>query len=604
MSLDDVSMRLIDSLDEVDNFRRWLGERRDDGGAGAALGFDTETSGLDPRRDRVRLCQIGDRRTGWAFDWSRWSGVMWDTLNRWDGRWIGHNALFDVWMLRASGGVEMPRSRVIDTRVMAHIADPTYSTALKQCGKRYVDPRAANAQAELDEALSKKGGWTWGTIPVEFTPYWSYAALDTVLTVQLHDALRPIIDAHGAHQALEIETAVQWVTRAMEDRGVHVDVPYAVEHRDKFLAYCAEVKTWAKSTYGVDPGSNQAVINRLAEDGVIFDKRTKSGALALDKDVLEGIDHPLARAVLQRRKLQKIATTYLDHYATEVDVNDLIHPTINTLGARTSRMSMSNPNFQNLTRTSENNPVATVVRNCITARPLHTLVFCDFSQIEMRMLAWLSGDLNMTAAFTSDGDFFVNLARQVYRDDTIDKRHPLRQRVKNVGYADIYGAGIAKLALTAGITIEQARETADRFNSTFPGKKLFQDRTFAEAMRRKSGEGYAYAVCPLTGRRHPADPGREYALVNFMIQGAAASLFKMKLLELEAAGLGEWMILPVHDEIILDVPDEHVAEAVHVLQTVMNDPLIMAPVPIEAEVSYGHRWGEKRTWDYDEWRSA
>jgi DNA polymerase-1 len=263
---------------------------------------------------------------------------------------------------------------------------------------------------------------------------------------------------------------------------------------------------------------------------------------------------------------------------------------------------MSEPNLQNLPRASEKNRGAQVIRNCITARPGHTMLFCDFSQIEMRILAWLSHDVNMARAFTTEGDFFVNLARQVYLDEGIDKKHPLRQRIKNVGYAKIYGAGTEKLAITAGITQLQVRETLAAFDSSFPGVRAYQDRIGREALELRAETGQAYATCPLTGRRHPSDKGKEYSLVNYVIQGAAAALFKMKLIELDHAGLGQWMVAPVHDEIILDVPNAHVEEAAQILMRVMNDYQILAPVPVEAEVSYGFRWGEKKGWDVERWK--
>lgn len=589
-------MYLIESMDDVRHYHAWLAERTIE----KPLAFDVESTGLKVNKDHVRLAQIGDEHTGWAMEWERWSGVFEDTVRKWRGNWVGHNALFDVSFLRKHR-VEMPRNRVHDTRVMGHINDPTYSTALKKLSAKWVDPRAGNAQQELDEALGKGGGWTWATIPITFVPYWSYAALDCSLTAQLYHALWPRIQ--HATKSYEVENDVQWITRGMEVYGAHVDVEYARDHQTKFTAYCDEVEQWCKTHYNVKPGSNAEIVRILQREGYQFSKATASGAVALDREVLEGIDHPLARAVLQRRQLQKLSSTYLRHYIEEVDGDDLIHPSINTLGARTSRMSMSEPNLQNLPRASETNRGAQVIRNCITARPGHTMLFCDFSQIEMRMLAWLAHDENMTQAFIADGDFFVNLARQVYMDLSIDKKHPLRQRIKNVGYAKIYGAGTEKLALTAGITQMQVRETLAAFDSSFPGVRAYQDRIGREALELRAQTGVAFATCPLTGRRHPSDKGKEYSLVNYVIQGAAAALFKMKLIELDHAGLGQWMVAPVHDEVILDVPNAHVEEAAQILMRVMNDYDILAPVPVEAEVSYGFRWGEKKSWDAERWRS-
>lgn len=592
MSLDDVELHLIDSIDEVWNFQRWLGSRERD-----ALGFDLETTGLDTRRDRIRLCQVGDELEGWAFDWHRWGGIMQDVVKRFTGRWVGHNAPFDQAFL-ANDGVTIPIHLVDDTRPMCHIIDPYMSTALKKQAARFVDPRAGNAQQDLDEAIARLG---WDGVPIEFTPYWSYGALDPVLTMQLRAHHKPIVDEQ-APKAYEVENAVQYVTRAMENYGANVDVQYARQNLDAFTKYCDDVADWCMAEYKVKPGSNAAVVKVLQDAGFEFSKATASGAVALDSEVLEGIQHPLAEMVLKRRQVQKLASTYLKHYALEVDADGLIHPSINTLGARTGRMSMSEPNLQNLPKRGKN-PAVKVVRNCITAREGHTLVFCDFSQIEMRILAWVANDVNMIDAFRTEGDFFVNLARQVYGDGSIDKSSPLRDRIKTVGYAKIYGAGVEKQALSAGISFAQAQANLRAFDERFPGVKQFQSGTIYEALQNKSLNGRSFGLCPITGRRHYCEPGKEYKVSNFKIQGAAAVIYKMKLLELDQAGLGPWMMIPVHDEIILDVPNEHVAEVVHVLGQVMNDDDIIAPVPVEADISYGRRWGEKRGWDYDRWAS-
>ncbi len=589
-------MHLIESMADVRAFNEWYTSHPIN--SESYLAFDTETTGLSPEHDHVRLVQVGDRDTGWAMAWDRWSGVFEDVVSDWSGMWVGHNAPFDVDFLR-KGGIEMPIQRIRDTRIMSHIIDPTFSTALKRLTARYVDPRAGGAQRELDDALSKKGGWTWATIPITFQPYWSYAALDTALTAQLYDRMWPLVQEQ-APLAFDVENSVQWITRAMERRGMHVDVEYAKTQLAKFTAYCEQVEKWCIDEYGIKPGANASVVAALQEAGFEFTKATASGAVALDADVLEGVDHPLARAVLQRRQVQKMASTYLTHYIAEVDVDDCIHPSINTLGARTSRMSMSGPNMQNLPRASEKKPAATVIRNCITARFAHTLLFCDFSQIEMRILAWLANDENMIAAFKNDGDFFVNLARQVFQDNTLVKADPRRDIIKTLGYAKIYGAGLEKMAKTVGLPTSYMREILMQFDETFPGVRRFQLETEALARRRKVEEGTAYATCPLTGRIHPAEPGKEYALTNYLIQGAAATLFKMKLIELDSAGVGRWMVAPVHDEIILDVPNEHVIDAVTALQHVMNDDK-MFTVPIRAEVSYGQRWGKKLAWNEEEW---
>lgn len=602
-SLAGVKLHLIESIDDVLRFNEWLGERRPN----HALAFDTETTGLKIGRDVVRLVQVGDGMHGWAMPWTNevgangnflggWAGLFADTVRRWDGRWIAHNAKYDVPML-SHMRVEMPKSRVDCTYVMTKCLSPQYSAGLKPTATRLIDATAGQAQSALDVTLAQRNGWDWATVPVDLQQYWSYAALDTVLAWRLDDLLRPQVEA-DCPRAYEIEMAVTWVIERMERYGAHIDVAYAREKWAAFEAYVASSAQWCKTEYGVSPGSNAAVIEVLQAAGYEFTKRTDGGSLALDKEVLLSMcDHPLAATVLQRRRLQKLASTYLRHFVEDVDENDLIHPSINVLGARTSRMSMEDPNLQNLPRKSEVNPAADTVRHSVTTRYGRdgAMVMADFDQVEMRGLASMANEHSMIEAFEGTEDFFVALAKLVYQDDAIVKADPRRQTVKNAGYATIYGAGVEKFSRTAGISLDQGQWVRARWNELFPGVVRFQQEIQRLALQRRAAEGVPYVRCPLTRRRQVADPGKEYALVNYLIQGWAGALFKQKLIELDDAGLGEWMVAPVHDEIVLDVPNEHVAEVAETLRKVMNDDTIVT-VPITASVSWGPSWGSKEAY--------
>lgn len=586
MSLADVKLHLVDSIDEVLKLHEWLGERRPHNW----LGFDTETTGLVVGVDEVRLTQVGDERHGWAIPLHRWGGVFEDVVRRWDGVWLAHNAKFDTGMLEHSG-IHMPRSRVYDTRIMAHVNRPDYSTALKNVAGRLVDAHAGALRDEL-----KGTAWTWATVPIDYEPYWTYGALDPVLTCKIAEVLWPLLEEDDVTGAFHLENEVSWIIERMERYGAHIDVAFAREKLEAFEHYVAKAEAWCVEHYRVKPGSNAAVVRILQEEGFEFTKATASGAVALDKEVLGGIDHPLAQVVLARRQIQKLASTYLTHFVEEVDADDLIHPSINVLGARTSRMSMERPNLQNLPRKSEKNHAADTIRSCVSARPGHTMMMCDFDQVEMRLLAAMADERSMIEAFKGPTDFFVALARMIYDDDSIVKSDPRRQVTKNAGYATIYGAGVSKFALTAGITFDQASAVRQRWDALFPGVTRFQQRVISDSLRRREEDGLSWVRCPVTRRRQIADPGKEYALVNFSIQGAAAAVLKKKLIELDSAGLGPWMVVPVHDEIILDVPNEHVDDAARTLMRVMNDDQMFS-VPLSASVSYGPTWGSKEPYD-------
>jgi DNA polymerase-1 len=587
MGLENVELHLIDSFDEAQEFWRWLSR-----GQRTHVAIDTETTGLVIGQDHVRLSQVGWTDAGWAIPQHRWSGLLEDLVARFDGRFVMHNAKFDFGHLNEDG-ITIPTHKIDDTRIMSHILEPNMSTALKSQSARHVDAQAAAAQAELNDAIGKKGGWTWGTVPITFAPYWQYGALDPVLTAHLFEHHWPLVQAE-APDAYELENAVQWVIERMERYGAHIDTNYARNAHDTFMHDCVNIDKWCKETYGFTAGQNQQIIKQLQEEGHVFSKATAAGAVSLDKEVLGGIDHPLAQAVMRRRQRQKLASTYLKHFIEEVDEDNLIHPSINTLGARTSRMSMERPNLQNLPRRSEHNKDAETIRNCFDTRfgPDGKLLFCDFDQIEMRLLAHFSQDAGLIKAFHSENDFFVELARAIFIDPDLQKSDPRRSVTKNVGYAQVYGAGIQKMAQTAGVPVDQVRVVKQRFDSLYAGVHRFQQAVERVAWQRQRDEGVPYARSIVTGRRHVADSNKIYALVNYLIQGTAAEVFKKALLKLDSAGLGAYMVVPVHDEIMLDVPRDAYDDTVVALRDNMNDSTSFA-VPITASVASGYRWGAK-----------
>jgi DNA polymerase I len=600
--LGDIELNLISNVDDILRFKEWLGRRREID----AIGFDTETDGFDRYNGKVRLIQFGDDTAGWAMDRDDWQGLARWVFANFEGDFIGHNAPFDVDFLENSCKISVPRHRVHDTLVRSAILESHMSKALKNQATRHVDPAAAGLQDVL-----KGTNFTWGTVPTAYGPYWQYGALDPVLTYCLELHHRPLIERE-APDAYELEMAVLWVVSKMSRNGAFIDRPFAQRYLTEFTDYCDQVDTWCQTEYGVKPGSNAAIVAILQEAGHVFSKATASGAVALDKEVLEGIDHPLAVAVLNRRRAQKMASTYLTHYVNEADARSLIHPTFNTLGARTGRMSCSEPNLQNLPRLGTTT-FGDVVRNCVKTRHstmwdpdvqalqnLHKhggLVFCDFDQIEMRVLAHMAQEQAMIDAFKGPNDFFVELAQQVFQDPTITKKDKRRQIVKNAGYAKIYFAGLAKFAQTAGIPQSQAREFLTRFDALYSNVPKFMQSVLDTAMQRRLSEGIAYARSPLTNRRHVADHRKEYALINHLIQGMAAELNKMKLIELDAVGLGDYMIATIHDEVMLDLPADQVAEVIPTVKKIMNDDKLLS-VPITAGISFGERWGKK--FDYEE----
>lgn len=582
MSLNDVKLHYVESVHDVTEFMTWLSKRR------TILAVDTETTGLKPWRDHVRLVQFGDHDDGWTFRWDRWGGVVQEVFATYTGDYVFHNGKFDLAMLKQWCDITVAPSRCHDTAIMARLLDPNGARGLKPVATMLVDRNAGVGQAMLDKAMHD-GGWDWATIPYDVPAYTMYAAMDCVLTVRLFEILYPQILA-TCPDAYDLEREFASIAQKIEARGSQVDKVYTQEAFESLTQYMSIAEQWCMDIYNVKPGSNQAVIAILQNEGVSFIKSTKSGALSLDADVLEGIEHPLAKIVLQRRQTQKVANTYLRNFLEMSDDQYIIRPGMDAQGTVTGRMSMEL--FQTLPRQSEDNPLANIVRNCIVPREDNILMLCDWDQIEMRILAHLSNDPGLANAFTQ-GDFFLNITREIFADDSIIRKDPRRQTTKNAMYAKVYGAGIAKFSATAGIDEATGAAFMNQLNERFPGMDVLKHQVENAANERLRTEGRPYVLSPLT--RQPYYPKKEdkiYALVNYLIQGSAASILKKKVVELDNAGVGDYITLLVHDEVIADVPRDVAVDIGNTITSIMNDDK-MLNVPVTASLSLGTRWGTK-----------
>lgn len=599
--MEGVKLHLVESFADVTECLAWLSDLTCD-----RLGFDTESTGLSPELDSVRLVQFGDAFTGWAIELDRWYGLVEEIVNRWKrrGRFVAHNARYDVAMLRKHG-IHVPVHLVDDTMMLAHIVNPTVSIGLKQQCAMHIDARAAAMQAQLSEVM-RSGGYTWATIPVAPTGpcrvYWVYAALDPILAVRLWEHHWPTV-AREAPMAYDIELSVGWIADRMERKGVLVDRDFTAVQRVEFTELYETLTRRGFEEFGVDLGSAQQVTDVLVRDQVPLWKRTGEGAWSLDKFALEGIRHPLVQLLQERKRVEKLNSTYLRRFLEYSERDGRLHPNVNTLGFNeqsesafgviTSRMSMSNPNLQQLPRVEESDPMSQVVRNCIVSDAGSTFVMFDFDQIELRIMAHLSQDPGLAEAFAQPGDFFTFMTQKIYADPTIVRKDPRRSLTKAYTYATNYGSGNERLARTTHIPLAEIEKLSADFNRTYAKVPEHQRTVQREAHDRYRAEGIAYVRSPLTGRKFIArDLDKLYQLVNFQIQGFAAEIMKSKLLELDAAGLGDYLALVVHDEAIAEVPDDEVADAIDTMRDVMNDDQLLS-LPMTAGGATAKRWAEK-----------
>jgi DNA polymerase-1 len=328
--------------------------------------------------------------------------------------------------------------------------------------------------------------------------------------------------------------------------------------------------------------------------GLKTGKRTKTG-YSTDSEVLESLasSHAFPRLLLEWRALSKLQSTYLDALPASVDPTDgRIHTTYEQTGAATGRLSSSDPNLQNIPMRTEQ---GRAIRRAFVAAPGMILVGADYSQIELRVMAHLSGDPGLIEAFATGEDVHASTARRIFKvTGTLDPA--LRARAKIVNFGIMYGMGSRSLAQQMGITLEEARAFIDDYFTVFAGVRRFLDRTVAEARER----GWVETI--LKRRRYlPAlrsDNGlersnAERAAINTPIQGSAADLVKLAMIRvhqtLERGRTPARLLLQVHDELLFECP---VADADQVSSVVQREMEGCFPlqVPLLVSLGRGRSW--------------
>lgn len=584
-------LRIVRTVDDAAEFLRWLGERRP-----GVIAIDTETTGFDlfGQDFKVRIIQFGDTQGAWILAMEDWVGVIKQALTQYRGQFAVHNSRYDVAAI-SRHGIQLPWDRIDDTMIAMRLAEPTMSAGLKESSTRHVSAAAAMSQQDLHKAMHRNG-WTWATIPMDFPPYLKYAGLDVILTSRLWETAA--CQRGMRSQVYDLEMQVRAICSRMEANGMRIDREFCSTTAIELGTKMDEIRAFLETTYSVSPSSSQQLAHFFMARGQMLTERTPTGAASMNKDQLAKLVHnsedevtvQVANAVLEYRKAEKLRSNYFEPFQRFAGADDVMHADIETVAARTGRMSIRNPALQTLPKPGESEESRLVRRGVIPLHDGELLVSSDYSQIEMRLIAVTSGDPALINAFnTADatgGDFFVEMGRVVFNDPGFTKADHRRKLVKNVMYGLAYGAGPAKIALTAGIPEAVARDVRAGILAGFPGLSRAMQKLEREA--RDSG-----GVTTMLGRELVVDPDKAYKGLNAYVQGSAADLMKRAIVQLGHAGLEPYMLVPVHDEVLFSIPVDEIEEAkVEIAKAmVIND----TAVPVPADPSDGLlTWGDDK----------
>jgi DNA polymerase-1 len=462
------------------------------------------------------------------------------------------------------------------------LAEPHRNAALKEVTSRLISSKAADSQEQLHKAM-KKYKWGWDTVPHDLPEYRFYAGMDVILNSRLYE--HEICQRGLNSPVYEMEMDVRAICSEMEWRGMRVNIPFAREMAEQLRKEANELANNVHREYGFSISSGSQLATWLLDRGVKLSVLTKGGSASTSKEALEAARYSatgeaadVMDAVLRSRKITKMASSYFDNFVN-MSTDGLLHPQIQTLQARTGRMSITKPAMQTLPRVSDD-PDSLMIRQAIIPREEnHRLVSSDFSQIELRVIASLSEDPGLVEAFReadeTGGDIFVSAMRLVYNDPSLTKKDPRRSLIKNTFYGSAYGAGVAKMAQTAHVSVEEMRQVADAVFGRFAGMKRYMKVCEKEAISNDNWITTPY------GRRIWVDPDISYKALNAKVQSYANDIFKHTMVNLAHAGLLDYMVCPVHDEVVFSIPESDLEEATHTIAEVMPYTDLLVPVPAE-----------------------
>ena len=558
------SVILVKTLEEAQQFMSWLGKSR------RVLAIDTETTGLNWNRDKLRLVQFGDVNNAYSIAWEDWPLLIKDALNNYEGEVALHNHKFDSHFFREVG-INLTTDKRHCTMTLAHLHNPTDLKGLKPLAGKYV-PGLNIAKNELSLKM-KKFKWDWATIPIDVEEYWFYGGIDCIITARLFDLFYPEVNK----RLYDIEMTSQIALEYMEKVGVKIDTEYLKTLADTLQTYITDIEQWAYKEYGINIRSKAQLEGSLLDQGWVPSMFTPTGKVSLSKSSLDTCNLPLAESYTDMKHSEKMLSAFCNNLL-EKHENGILHPSINPVGAVTGRMSMSTPNLQQLPRSS-------MIRDAFLAREGKKLVLCDYDAVELRLFAHYAEDVNLQEA-SSQSDPHKATAAMIWQGAEVTP--DMRQKAKGINYTISYGAGVGTVAANAGITEEEAAHLLQIYKSMFPGvNKLFKQ---VKTESHYSGEG-KISVETTAGRRQYAYENQSYKLVNYLVQGTCADVLKEAISKAWQSDLADYLRLPVHDELVLEVPENNVEEVSKLIEELMyNDEFTPA---LTAHASTYDKWGDK-----------
>ncbi|HUP29028.1 MAG TPA: DNA polymerase I [Usitatibacter sp.] len=600
-----VATRNYETILDHEALERWARKLED-----AAIScVDTETTSLDPMRAELVGISVSTAPGEGAYIplTHRYAGVTGQLpidqvitrLKPWledaTKSKVAQNSKYDRQVFGNYGLV--PRGFAHDTLLQAYVLESHQRHDMDALATRFLGASGLLQYADV----AGKGAAMIPFDQVDIERASAYAAEDADVTLQIHGALLPRLkrDAKLDRIYSQIEIPVSGVLLAMERNGVLIDGALLSRQGNELGQKMMELERRAQELAGgpFNLGSPKQLadilFNRLGLKPV---KKTPSGAPSVDEEVLEKLaqDHPLCSALLEHRGVAKLKSTYTDKLPRMVHPRTgRVHTNYAQAVAVTGRLSSNEPNLQNIpVRTAEGRRI----REAFIAPPGSKIVSADYSQIELRIMAHLSGDKGLVDAFSRGEDVHRHTAAEVFETPLGDVSSEQRRYAKVINFGLIYGMSAFGLAQNLNIERTAAQSYMDKYFARYPGVAQYMERTRQEARERGYVEtlfGRRLWMPDIASSNMARRQGAERQAINAPMQGTAADLIKMAMIAvqdwIEREKLGTKLVMQVHDELVLEVPDTELDEVKGSVERLMMG-VAKLDVPLVVEAGVGDNW--------------
>ncbi|WP_322079553.1 DNA polymerase I [Burkholderia cepacia] len=599
-------VREYDTIQTWEQFDAWFAKID----TAALTAFDTETTSLDPMLARLvglsfsiepgKAAYLPVAHRGPDMPEQLPLDEVLARLKPWlesaDRKKVGQHLKYDAQVL-ANYDIELngiEHDTLLESYVVeSHRTHDMDSLALRHLGVKTIKY----------EDVAGKGAKQIGFDEVALAEAAAYAAEDADITLQLHHVLYPQVAREPGLERVyrEIEMPVSLVLRKMERTGVLIDDARLHAQSTEIATRLIELEGQAYELAGgeFNLGSpkqiGQIFFEKLQLPVV---KKTPSGAPSTDEEVLQKLaeDYPLPKLLLEHRGLSKLKSTYTDKLPRMVNPSTgRVHTNYAQAVAVTGRLASNDPNLQNIpVRTAEGRRI----REAFIASPGHRIVSADYSQIELRIMAHISGDASLLRAFSQGEDIHRATAAEVFGVTPLEVNSDQRRIAKVINFGLIYGMSAFGLASNLGITRDAAKLYIDRYFARYPGVAQYMEDTRSVAKEKGYVEtvfGRRLWLPEINGGNGPRRQAAERAAINAPMQGTAADLIKLSMIAVDdwltRDKLASRMIMQVHDELVLEVPDGELSLVREKLPEMMCG-VAKLKVPLVAEVGAGANWEE------------